>query len=166
MCVNTPLISGFKCTSNKYHLWNYFHLSMWETETFHTRALITHRGVAPSPGEKPRGRLMPRISMEISSGERWVISMPPPPPGTFILTRQHCARGGTVACAVAWTTDRRITVWRRERESLFVSLVFNAGPLVSHFYFWYFGYFLLPILLYFCFSKIFKWWNLTRNRSF
>lgn len=32
-----------------------------------------------------------------------------PPPGTFILTRQQCARGRTVASAVAWTTDRWIT---------------------------------------------------------
>lgn len=58
---------------------------------------------------KPEGRIMPWIPTRLSVGVRWVICISPSRAGALILARQHCARGGTVASAVAWTTDRWIT---------------------------------------------------------
>lgn len=88
--------------------------------------VTTHGGVAPWLGEiNLRAGLCPGFLRGSPLGRGgWFASTPR---GTLILTRQHCARGGTVASAVARTTERWITGCgnmervrkQRERESLF-----------------------------------------------
>lgn len=88
--------------------------------------VTTHGGVAPWLGEMNlRAGLCPGFLRGSPLGRGgWFASTPR---GTLILTRQHCARGGTVASAVARTTERWITGCgnmervrkQRERESLF-----------------------------------------------
>lgn len=62
-------------------------------------------------GEKPQGRLMARISKCIFSGLQWVICIAPSRP--FHPDPAARAHGGTVAGAVAGTTDRQITGWEK-----------------------------------------------------
>lgn len=79
----------------------------WLTVIFHS--YNTQRCCTMAGRNKPEGRLMPWIPTWLSVGARRVICISPSRAGALILARQHCARGGTVASAVAWTTDRWIT---------------------------------------------------------